>query len=75
ISDNNVLYGHNWTNYSANPKIGDANDVMFAQLAAYHHLDFAKAHPYIFYSTENEEMTWQVFAAFYTDIDFYYNIA
>ena len=39
ISRNTVLFGHNWTNYSANPRIGNASDVMFAQLAAYHYTD------------------------------------
>lgn len=72
ISQNNVMYGHNWTNYSANPKIGDANDVMFAQLTAFHHRDFAKTTPYIHYSTEGEEMVWKVFAVFYTEESFNY---
>ena len=75
IAPNTVLYGHNWTNYSANPAIGRTSDVMFGQLTGYHHLDFAKSHPYIYYSTESEEMVWQVFAAFYTDINFIYNYA
>jgi sortase B len=72
ISRNTVLYGHNWTNYSANPRIGYSSDVMFAQLTAYHHLDFAKQYPYIYYSTADQEMTWVVFAAFYTDVSFNY---
>lgn len=72
ISDNTVLYGHNWTNYSATPRIGNANDVMFAQLTGYHYLSFAQQHPYIYYSTEDEEMVWQVFACFYTEDSFYY---
>lgn len=75
VSRNTVLYGHNWTNVSANPRIGSASDVMFAQLTAYHHLQFAKVYPYIYYSTEAEEMTWVVFAAFYTDISFNYIVA
>ena len=72
ISRNNVLYGHNWTNYSANPRVGYSSDVMFAQLTAYHHLNFAKQYPYLYYSTADQEMTWVVFAAFYTDISFNY---
>ena len=75
IAPNTVLYGHNWTNYSAQPAVGRASDVMFAQLTAYQYLDFAKQHPYIYYSTEAEEMVWQVFATFYTDINFIYNYA
>jgi sortase B len=46
---------------------------MFAQLTAYHYLNFARAYPYIYYSTAEQEMTWVIFAAFYTDISFYYN--
>lgn len=72
ITRNTVIYGHNWTNYSANPRIGNAGDVMFAQLNAYHHLNFAKSHPYIYYSTAEQEMAWVIFAAFYTDVNFNY---
>ena len=72
LSKNTVLFGHNWTNYSATPRIGNASDVMFAQLAGYHYLNFAKANPYLWFSTDSAEMTWVVFAAFYTDISFNY---
>lgn len=72
ISRNTVLYGHNWTNYSANPRIGNANDRMFAQLTAFHHLNFAQKTPYIQYSTEDESMVFKVFAVFYTEVDFNY---
>ena len=67
ISKNNIIYGHNWTNVSSNPKIGRAQDVMFGQLTSFHHLGFAQKTPYIHYSTEDEAMTWKVFAAFYTE--------
>ncbi len=72
LSKNTVLFGHNWTNYSAAPRIGNASDVMFAQLAGYHYLNFAKSYPYLWFSTDSQEMTWVVFAAFYTDISFNY---
>ncbi len=72
LSRNTVLFGHNWTNVSSNPRIGSANDVMFAQLTSFHHLSFAKEHPYIYYSTAEQEMVWVVFAAFYTDVNFDY---
>ena len=75
ISKNTVLYGHNWTNYTANPQVGRQSDVMFAQLAAFHHLDFAQKTPYVYYSTEDEEMVWQVFAAFYTESQFNYIVS
>lgn len=72
ISKNTVLYGHNWTNYGSNPKIGDSNDVMFGQLTSFHHLNFAKQTPYIHYSTEDEKMLFKVFAVFYTETAFNY---
>lgn len=74
ITRNTVLYGHNWTNISANPRIGDPKDVMFGQVPAFHHLDFARKTPYIHYSTEEANMTWKVFAVYYTDLGFpFYN--
>jgi len=75
MSRNTILYGHNWTNYSAAPRVGSSSDVMFAQLTAYHYLDFTQNHPFIYYSTADQEMQWVVFACFYTDINFIYNYA
>lgn len=75
ISSNTVLYGHNWTNVSAYPRIGYSNDIMFAQLPSYHWLSFARTYPYFYYSTDQEEMTFKVFAVFYTELSFAYNTA
>lgn len=72
ISNNTVLYGHNWTNVSANPRIASPNDQMFAQLTGYHHLSTAQANPYIYYSTEDANMTFKIFACFYTEVGFNY---
>lgn len=72
ISRNTVIYGHNWTNYSADPRIGNANDVMFAQLTAFQHLEFAKENLYIHYTTQDQSMTYKIFAAFYTEESFPY---
>lgn len=74
LSENTVIYGHNWTNYSATPAIARSSDVMFAQLTSFHHLDFAQNNQFVYFSTEEEQMVWQIFAAFYTgsDNDFYY---
>jgi len=72
ISNNTVLYGHNWTNVSANPRIASPNDQMFAQLTGYHHLSVAQANPYIYYSTEDANMTFKIFACFYTELGFNY---
>ncbi len=72
LTKNNVVYGHNWTNYAQPLRITNANDVMFAQLPSYHYLEFAQQHPYIYYSTADEEMIWQVFAVFYVEESFDY---
>ncbi len=72
MSPNTVLYGHNWTNVSANPRIGTATDVMFAQLAAFHHYDFAKDYQFINYSNIQGAYVFQVFAAFYSETAFVY---
>ena len=74
-SKNTVVYGHN-LGRSANGLIPDyqnhANGPKFAQLLKYQDEEFAKTHPYIYYSTIEEDMVWQVFAVFYTDIKFDY---
>ena len=75
ISQNTVLYGHNWTNYTATPFITRASDIMFGQLPSFHYLNFCKSTPYIHYSTESEEMTWKVFAVFYTEESFNYIVS
>ena len=73
LSPNTVLYGHNWTNYSANPRIAAEEDIMFAQLTSFHHLSFAQEHPVIYYTTpEGGTMTFKIFAAFYTEVAFDY---
>lgn len=75
ISKNTVVYGHN-LGRSANGLGTDyknhANGPKFAQLLKYQNEEFAKTHPYIYYSTIEEDMVWQVFAVFYTDIKFDY---
>ena len=68
-SMNTVLYGHNWTNIYRPTRIGAGGDVMFAQLAAYDHEDFAKANPYIRLTTLAGDNLYQVFAVFYTTLD------
>ena len=72
ISQNTVLYGHNWTNYTATPFIGRAADIMFGQLPSFHYINFCRSTPYIHYSTEAQSMTWKVFAVFYTEESFNY---
>ncbi|MEG0752660.1 MAG: sortase [Angelakisella sp.] len=73
MSSNTVIYGHNWTNYSSNPRIRSSNDIMFGQLTSYHHLAMAKSYPYFYYSTAQEAMTFKIFACFYAEPAFGYN--
>lgn len=75
LSSNTVLYGHNWTNYGASPRIGNPGDIMFGQLTGYHWLSQAQSYPYFYYSTPQEQMTFKIFAAFYTEVGFAYNTA
>ena len=56
ISQNIALYGHNW---DENP-----DGRLFAQLKRFKEQNFAEAHPYIFFSTEAEDMAWEVFAVY-----------
>ena len=65
-----------WTNYSAAPRVGYSGDVMFAQLTAYHWLSMAQSYPYFYYSTvEGGEFPVKIFACFYTELAFQYNVA
>jgi len=67
LSQNSVLYGHNM-----NADDGKISGDMFAQLMAFSSYDFAKETPYIYFSTRQDQMIYQIFAVFYTDINFYY---
>ena len=75
LSKNTVIYGHN-LGRAENALLTDyenhANGPKFAQLLKYQDPEFARSHPYIYYSTIEEDMVWQVFAVFYTDISFDY---
>ncbi len=65
LSRNTIIYGH--SSYKDNPE-----DPKFSQLFHYTDLEYLKENPYIYFSTEEEDMVWQVFAVFYTDIYFNY---
>lgn len=74
LSSNTVIYGHNWTNYGASPRVGYSGDVMFAQLTGYHWLSTAQSYPYFYYSTvQGGEFPVKIFACFYTELAFNYN--
>ncbi|WRS26907.1 class B sortase [Oscillospiraceae bacterium MB08-C2-2] len=67
-SRNMVLYGH-----SMNDNPDDTGEPLFTQLKRYLKEDFAKENPYIFFSTENGDYAYEVFAVYFTDIDVNYN--
>lgn len=64
VPQNTIIYGHNL----GNPQgiADDPNDVEFAQILKFNDPEFAKANPYIYLTTEGEDLVYQVFAAFYT---------
>lgn len=67
LSKNYVLYGHN---ISVSHDV--TNGEMFNQLLRFKDLSFAQETQYINFSTFEDDMTWEIFACFYTDVDFYY---
>lgn len=72
LSDNTVIFGHNWTNISNYPRIGSSSDIMFGQLTGYHHTGMAKSFPYIYYSTSQEVMVFKIFACYYSGLEYNY---
>ena len=66
LGNNTVIYGHTMS--------PDMNGVMFAPLKYFTEEEFAKKTPYIFFSTREKDLIWEVFAVFYTTIDLPYNL-
>lgn len=65
LSANTVIYGH--SDLKDNP-----DGKRFSQLFRFTEPEFAKATPYLEFSTDAERMHWQVFAVFYTDVEMNY---
>ncbi len=61
---NTVLYAHNHDD--------DPDGILFAQLKKFKDPIYAEEHPYIFFSTAEEDMAWEIFAVFDATIDFSY---
>ena len=57
LSQNIVIYGHSMED--------DPNKPLFSQLKKFLSVDFAQMHPYIYFSTPDEDMAWEIFAVFY----------
>lgn len=69
LSNNTVIYGHN-VNVNDDP-----NDsyVMFAPLINFKNEEFAKKTPYVYFSTEKENLAWEIFAVSYVSEKLPYN--
>lgn len=70
LSKNTIIYGHSMTDNLERDK--DTNKTKFTEIKRYNDPAFAAANPYVFFSTPEDDMVWQVFAALYTDIDLPY---
>ena len=77
LSKNTVIYGHN-VHFD-----DDKNGERFSQLFHFTDVDFAKKHPYVYFSLYDDaaaeggersknEMVWEIFSVFYTTTDFDY---
>lgn len=64
LSGITALFGHSWDD---NP-----DGELFASLKKYRNPKFAREHPYIFFSTGQEKMAWEVFAVFDTNTNLPY---
>lgn len=65
ISPNVVLYGHSMED--------DYNERDFSQLNKFMDLHFATNNQFIYFSTLESDMVWQVFANYYAHVSFLYN--
>lgn len=66
LSKNTIIYGH--SDYKDNP-----DGKKFSQLFHYaKDIEFVRNNPYIYFSTAEDDLVWQVFAVFYTHVDFNY---
>lgn len=66
LSRNTIIYGH--SDYKDNPE-----GKKFSQLFHYaKDIDFVRNNPYVYFSTTEDDLVWQVFAVFYTNINFNY---
>lgn len=89
LNKHTIIYGHNVYWGIETPKVWLGHELpdlqtenlgadykggeKFAQLFNYTDAEFCKNHPYIYYTTDSEEMVFEVFAAYYTDLKFEFN--
>ena len=74
LSSNTVIYGHNWRNcrWNTAPNTYYPGMAMLESLLSYHYTSWAEQYPYIYYSTPSEQMTFVIFACFYTEATDWY---
>lgn len=65
LSWNTIIYGHSMEDNPDGP--------LFSQLKKYRDPDFARENPYIYFSTLDEDMAWEVFAIFVSTTTLPYN--
>ena len=64
LSRNTTLYSHS---FEENP-----DGILFEQTRRFLEPTFAMEHPYIFFSTEEKDMAWEIFAVYYTTVELPY---
>ncbi len=75
LTPNTVIFGHNTgmpygQTYTSSITPQDLPDgAMFAQLYKFLDEEFAKNHPYMFFSTETENFIFQIFGVYWTEAD------
>lgn len=62
LSNNLIIYGHNLDDNPSGKK--------FAQLMKFRDIEFAKNTPYIFVTTNDKQLVYQIYSVFFTDINF-----
>ncbi len=68
LSKNTVIFGHSdLGSTNLDYKADDATGPRFSQLFYFTDESFAKKTPYLFFSTADQDMVWEVFAVFYND--------
>jgi sortase B len=68
LAPNTVIYGHSMSDDPNDPR------KLFSPLKFFKDEEFAKNTPYIYFSTTEEDLVWEVFAVFNTDDSFPYNL-
>ncbi len=66
LSTNTVIFGHSDLGLNKEYKDDDPDGTLFSQLYRFLDEDFAKKTPYIYFSTPEEDMAFEVFAVYYT---------